>query len=283
MKEALYINYNGEFFNEDEAIFTVKNRAFRYGDALFETIRVINGKPCFMEDHFNRLEKGMEILKMKSSVNLFDELKKQIIALIKKNNITKGGRIRLTIFRTGEGFYTPEKEGRSYVIEATSINHNEYTLNERGLNVDVYNDFKRCRTDLSKIKTANNIPQVLAGIYKKENNLDDCLILNDQGRIVEAISSNVFLYKNNNIYTSAIEEGCVEGVMRKQIIEISKIMGINIFEGMLTGGMLLQADEMFLTNAINGIQWVSSYRTKRYSNNSIKEILEQLNKFYKAA
>ncbi len=278
MENILYINYNGFLYKEDEAIFTVKNRGFRYGDALFETIRIVNGKPCFLEDHFIRLKKGMKVLKMHSANISFNELKDQILKLIEKNHIRKGGRVRLTVFRSGDGLYTPENEGKSYAIEASPLGDNLYSLNENGLNVDIYNELRRYRNALAQIKSTNSIPHVLAGIYKKENNLDDCIVLNDLGRIVECVSSNIFLYKNHNIYTPALEEGCMDGIMRKQILGIAKKLNINVFEGMLNGSMLLQADEMFLTNAVNGVQWVASYRQKRYYNKATKEILEELNK-----
>ncbi|MCB0402305.1 MAG: aminotransferase class IV [Flavobacteriales bacterium] len=274
----LYINYDGFLYQEDEPIFTVKNRGFRYGDALFESIRVINGKPCFLEDHFMRLKKGMELLKMRPGKISFNDLKSQIEKLIVKNNITKGGRVRLSVFRSGEGLYEPETDGKSYVIEAKPIHDNHYVLNEKGLKVDVYNDLKIHKNKLSQIKTTNNIPNVLASIYKKENELDECILLNDSGRIAEAVSSNIFLYKNKNLYTPALDEGCMDGVMRKQIFRVAKELNINVFEGMLNGTMLLQADEMFLTNAINGVHWVASYRQKRYFNKAVKEILEEVNK-----
>ena len=272
MSTPLYINFNGFLYREDEKVFTINNRAFKYGDALFETIRIIDGEPCFIEDHFVRLKKGMKVLKMHSGN------KEQVTRLIEKNHIKKGGRIRLTVFRSAEGYYTPEEgEGKSYVIEAVSLADNSYVLNEKGSSVDIYNELKRRRNVLSQIKTTNNIPHVLTGIYKRENNLDDCIVLNDQDRIVEAISSNIFLYKNNNLYTPSLDEGCMDGVMRRQVLRIAKEMNINVFEGMVNGSMLLQADELFLTNAIKGIEWVVAYREKRYFNTATKEILEKIN------
>lgn len=277
MNNPLYINFNGFLYLEDEKVFTIKNRGFRYGDALFESIRVINGKAQYLEDHFIRLKRGMTVLKMHSANISFNELKDQIDKLIEKNHIRKGGRVRLTVFRSGEGLYTPENEGKSYAIEARPFKDDNYMLNEGGLSIDVYNELRRTKNILSQIKTTNNIPHVLAGIYKKENDLDDCIILNDQGRIVEALSSNIFLYKNNNLYTPSLDEGCMDGIMRKQVLRIAEEMNINVFEGMVNGSMLLQADEMFLTNAIKGIQWVVSYRQKRYFNKATKEILTHLN------
>ncbi len=281
MSSHLYINVDGFLYKEDEPVFKISNRAFKYGDALFETIRIVNGEPQFLEDHFIRLKKGMQILKMPAGVISFSQLKDQIVKLIEKNHIKYGGRIRLTVFRSGEGLYAPENQGKSFAIEAFPIASNKYCLNEKGLTIDVYNDLKIHRNFLSQIKTTNKIPQVLTGIYKTENNLDDCLVLNDQGRIAEALSSNIFLYKNNNLYTPSLEEGCMDGVMRKQVLKIANELSINVFEGMLNGSMLLQADEMFLTNAISGIQWVVSYRQKRYFNTAAKEILEQLNQSIK--
>ena len=275
----MYINFNSFLYEEDEKVFTVNNRAFKYGDALFETIRIINGEPCFLEDHFIRLKKGMKVLKMHAGTISFNELEDQIIRLIEKNHIKKGGRVRLTVFRSSDGFYTPEgDEGISYVIEALPLKEDIYELNEKGISIDIYDELKRSRNKLSQIKTTNNIPYVLAGIYKRENNLDDCMVLNDNDRIVEAISSNIFLYKNNNLYTPSLDEGCIDGVMRRQILKIAKELKINVFEGMVNGNMLLQADELFLTNAIKGIEWVVAYRGKRYFNKATKEIVEQLNK-----
>jgi len=277
MSNTLYVNYNGTFFKDNENIFGVENRAFRYGDALFETIRVVNGKPCFIEDHFKRLKKGMSILKMKSSSISFKELQTQLENLLIKNKIEEGGRVRITVFRVADGLYTPKNEKKSYVIEANPLKSNDYILNDRGLKIDVFNEYKRNKTALSQIKTTNNIPHILSGIFKEENNLDDCIILNEQGRIAEAISSNIFLIKNNSIYTPGMDEGCMLGVMRKQVLRISEELKYNVFEGMLTGSMLLQADEIFLTNAISGLLWVKEYRNKKYTNKTIKTILDRLN------
>ena len=278
MIPSLYINFNGFLYKEGEKVFTVNNRAFKYGDALFETIRIINGQPCFLEDHFKRIKKGMKVLKMNAGTISFNQLKDQIIRLINKNRIKEGGRIRLTVFRSSEGFYLPEgDEGRSYLIEASPLKEHIYKLNEKGITVGVYDELKITRNVLAQIKTTNNIPNILAGIYKRENNLDDCIVLNDQDRIAEAISSNIFLYKNNNLYTPSLEEGCIDGIMRSQVLKIAKNLKINVFEGMINGSMLLQADELFLTIAIKGIEWVAAYREKRYFNNATKEILDQLN------
>lgn len=277
MIKKRYINYDGFLYEEEEKIFTIDNRAFKYGDAVFETIRVINGIPVFVKDHFDRLKKGMDLLRMNSIPQTFDELQEQIVHLIKKNDIKKGGRVRITVFRVGEGLYTPKNDTKSYVIEAIPISKNLFKLNEKGLSIDLYTDIRVHPTVLTEIKTTNKIPNVLTGIYKTENNLDDCLMVNQNNHIVEAISSNVFLYKNNTLYTPSLSEGCIDGITRKHIIEIAETMGINVIEGTVTGSMLLQADELFLTNSIAGIKWVAHYRSKQYTNEATIEILKKFN------
>lgn len=277
MSTQRYINYDGKLHPENEKIFTINNRAFKYGDAVFETIRVINGQPVFVHDHFTRLKKGMDLLRMNTIPLTFEELYEQILHLIEKNKITEGARVRITVFRVGEGLYTPVNDTKSYVIEAIPISKNLYELNEEGLHIDLYTDIKVHPTILTQIKTTNKIPNVLTGIYKKEHDLDDCLMINEQHHIVEAISSNVFLYKNNTLYTPSISEGCIDGITRKHIIEVANSMNITVIEGVVTGSMLLQTDELFLTNSIAGIKWVKEYRGKFYTNETTKLILEKFN------
>lgn len=277
MSTQRYINYDGKLYPENEKIFTINNRAFKYGDAVFETIRVINGQPVFVHDHFTRLKKGMDLLRMNTIPLTFEELYEQILHLIEKNKITEGARVRITVFRVGEGLYTPKNDTKSYVIEAIPISKNLYELNEEGLHIDLYTDIKVHPTILTQIKTTNKIPNVLTGIYKKEHDLDDCLMINEQHHIVEAISSNVFLYKNNTLYTPSISEGCIDGITRKHIIEVANSMNITVIEGAVTGSMLLQTDELFLTNSIAGIKWVKEYRGKFYTNETTKLILEKFN------
>jgi branched-chain amino acid aminotransferase len=265
-------------FLETENIFTVNNRAFKYGDAIFETIRIIDGKLCFLPDHFERLKIGMDFLQFKNCEMSFEDITKQMEELIIKNNLKKGARVRLTVFREAEGFYTPFNEKCGYVIEAKPIETNHYILNEKGLLVDIYNLHRRSTSKLSNIKTTNDIPQILAGLYALENNLDDCIILNKHNRIVETTNSNIFLYKKNNIYTPSLDEGCMDGIMRKQILKIAEKLKINIFEGMLNANVLLQADEVFLTNVVKGVQWVKTFKEKTYTNEAAKMFVDELNK-----
>lgn len=273
-----FIDHNGTHLPADQPLFTANNRAFCYGDALFETIRITNYSPQFLKDHLERLLIGMSVLKMQINP-IFNEtfFEHAILTLAKKNGGTSDGRIKLTIYRNPGGFYAPDVNTVSYLIEITSLESVGYELNAKGYSVDLYTELKKSQSALSAIKSANCAVYVMAGIFKKQNSLDECILVNDKGIITEAISSNIFAVKNGVLYTSPVADGCVDGVMRKKIIELAKANRIAVYELSIMQNVLLGADELFLTNAINGIRWVAAYKQKKYFNDTSKKLLEKLN------
>ncbi len=273
-----FIDHNGSFVPADQSVIKANNRAFRYGDALFETIRIVNLKPQFLKEHLQRLHKGMSVLKMKVNP-IFNEtfFEHAILELAQKNGITSDGRVRLTVYRNEGGFYAPDDNNISYLIEVSAMEERGYELNNQGYTVDLFTEMKKPQSVLSSIKSANSIIYVMAGIFKNTHSLDDCILVNDKGSITEAISSNIFAVKNGVLYTSPIIDGCVDGIMRKKIIEIAAANRIAVHELSIMQSVLLGADELFLTNAINGIRWVVAYKQKRYFNNTSKKLTEKLN------
>jgi len=273
-----FINHNGIILAADQPLFTINNRAFCYGDALFETIRIANNNPQFLKEHIQRLLVGMDVLKMENNYFFSEDFfEKAIKELAEKNDITSDGRVKLTVYRNQGGFYTPEENTVSYLIEVTSLAVKGYEINTKGYTVDLYTDIKKSQSPLASIKSANSAIYVMAGIHKKKNSLDECVLINDKGNITEAISSNIFAVKNGVLYTSPIADGCIDGVMRKKIIEIAQANRIAVYELSIMQSILLGADELFLTNAINGIRWVVAYKQKRYFNTTSKKLLEKLN------
>jgi branched-chain amino acid aminotransferase len=117
----------------------------------------------------------------------------------------------------------------------------------------------------------------MASLYARSKGLDDCLLQNYKLGIIEATSSNLFIVSNGVLYTPSLEDGCVGGIMRMQVINIALENQIKVYECNLNPQNLLAADEIFLTNAINGIQWVGSYRTKRYFNEMSRRMIGLLN------
>ena len=274
------VNYNGKLLNANEPLLKVDNRAFRFRDSVFETIRVMNGQVLFLNEHIARLTKGINALKMDLSPEYTtDFFQRQIDELIKTNAVTAGGRIRLTVFRNGEAFYTPPVNSTSYIIEAYAIDENEYTLNQKGYTVDIYNEVKKQQNSLSSIKSGNSLLYVLAGVHKTKQQLDECILMNSKGDVIESINSNVFAVKNGVLYTPPVAEGCVDGVMRKKLIEVAFKNRIAVYEINIAQSVLLSADEVFLTNVIRGLRWVGAYKNKRYFNTTAKLLTDKLNEY----
>lgn len=273
-----YIIHNDGFIPADQPLLTAHNRGFRYGDGLFESMRMVNGKLKFAEQHADRLKAGMKALKMEGA-NLLDEyfLKQKTAELCKKNKLKDNVRFRLSVYRDGEGLYTPATNKSGYVLEASPLTESTYELNKKGLIVDVYDEITKSADKLANYKTCNSLVYVMAGLYKKQYNLDEVFILNHNGFLCESISSNVFVVYNKQIYTPALSEGCISGVMRGVVMNIAKTNNIQIVEAQINPEVLKEAEEVFITNAIGGIRWVMGYGRKRYFNEMTKLLSAKLN------
>lgn len=282
MSEGLHINFNGSLVSSAEPVLPIHNRGFRYGDGLFETLRVMDGQPLFLNRHCQRLLEGMRFMKMNIPVS-FNEVffEQEVNKVLMKNEMSGGARARLTVFRNDGGLYSPETNDVSYVIETIPIESNAYELNKKGLNVDVFDEQKKSLNKISSIKASSCLPLVLAGIFKNEKNLDDCIILNEIGSIAEATSSNIFIAHNGVFYTPSLNQGLIPGVMRQFLIEMLRKSGTEVQECPLSPSALLRADEVFLTNVIHGVQWVAAYKQKRYFSNISKSLVDKLNQAVK--
>lgn len=273
-----YILHNGEFVAANHPVIGVENRAFRYGDGLFESMRMNNGKLKFAELHADRLKAGMKALKM-DGADLMDEyfLKQKTAELCKRNKLKDNVRFRLSVYRAGAGLYTPDSNKSGYVLEATALPQSTYELNKKGLIVDVYDEITKPVNKLSNYKTTNSLLFVMAGLYKKQYNLDEAFILNQQGFLCESISSNIFVVYDKQIYTPALSEGCIAGVMRSVVMGMAKSNNIPLTEAQINPEVLKEAEEVFITNATGGIRWVMGYGRKRYFNEISKHLSARLN------
>ncbi len=273
-----YCIYNGHLVSLYEPSVSFSNRAFRYGDSIFETIKFTNGKIMFLADHIKRLKLGMTTLRMNVPTEFtVANIEQLILHLIDQNEIRKESRIRLTVFRNEGGYYTPSINDISFLIETEAVDEVGYVLNQKGLWVDIYAEIKKPINKLANLKTGSCLMYVMAGIAKSSMKLDDCLIINTNGNIIETINSNIFVVKNGTLYTSPITDGCVDGIMRKQILEIASRFKLLTFEQTLTVHTLTSGDEVFLTNAIKGIQWVGQFQNKFYTNQKAQFFTEKLN------
>jgi branched-chain amino acid aminotransferase len=273
-----FINFNGSIISSDHQIFTVSNRGFRYGDGLFESMRYMNGQLKFPDLHIDRVLKGMKILKLENSFHLDSWfLREKVEELARRNKIGPDARFRLTVFRDSGGLYSPESNKMAYVLECQSMDESQYTFNNKGLIIDVYDELTKSVNILSNLKTCNSLIYVLAGIFKNQYKLDEVMILNQHGFLCESISSNVFVVYDRKLYTPSLNEGCIGGVMRQVVMRLAIENGIELIEAQVNPDILNEADEVFITNAAKGIQWVMGYNSKRYFNEMSKFLSEKLN------
>lgn len=273
------IIYNGGMQDAQELSFSVSNRSFRYGDGVFETIRCRNGQPLWWSYHFNRLKKSAELLKIELP-DLFtpEQIHEKICDLLRVNEFGKGARLRLSLFRSSGGFYKPLNNMGEYVIEAEELENEKYTLNKTGLNVGVYPEFTKACNALGGLKSSSALLYVMASIYAQENNRDDVVILNETGHVAEVTSSNIFMVAGKKLYTPDLDQACVDGVMRKVLLDISQKYGYKVIECAILPDDLLKADEVFITNAIRGIQWVKGIKNKRYYHEVSSNLIAALEK-----
>ncbi|MFY8066391.1 MAG: aminotransferase class IV [Flavobacterium sp.] len=272
------VNFNG-VITEEELLFSASNRSFLYGDGVFETLKIVNNKILFFEDHYFRLLASMRIIRMQIPMSFTLEfLGEQVLALVNRQEIQDAARVRLTVFRNDGGYYTPADNKVSFVITASALTVKSYTVNQAAFEVDLYKDFVVPKQLLSTLKTNNKLTQITASIFAQENGLDTCLLINDDKNVIEAANGNLFMVLNGQLITPPITEGCLNGIMRKQILKLAKeFQSVEVVEKAISPFDLQKADELFITNVIVGIQSITKYRKKEFENSLAKQLLDKLN------
>jgi len=274
------INFNGTIVSHDASLLT-NNLAFLYGDAVFETLKIVDSKVLFLEDHYFRLMSSMRVIRMEIPMNFtmeyFEEL---ILELVIAKQMQTSARARITVFRNDGGYYLPKTNTVSFLVNAEPLLDPLYLLDQKEYVVDLYTDFYIPRQLLSSIKTTNKILNVTASIYADENGLDNCILLNDSKNVVEALQGNIFMLKGAKLVTPPVSEGCLNGIMRKQILSLARKMEkLEVVEEVISPFDLQKADELFITNVIKGIQPITRYRKKDFAIDLAAELTQKLNEF----
>lgn len=272
MSQILFSNINGRLIPTNETDIHSSEEAVRSRYGLYEAMLVKNGQIEWPDLHWQRLWKGLlqlgfQIPEHYSAV--FFEA--QILELAAQNGAMDLGRIRIQ-------FYSEERQKPFmpfYYIEATSIEKSLSQWNEKGLVLGVLKDFRKPMTSESNCKINHSLHIPLARKAMAENNWDDALLRNTEGRIIESSMANLFWIKDGIFFTIPLSEGCLEGTMRTWIISQLQNNALEIIEKELELIELLEADEVFLTNSIRQIKWVGKIGEKNYGN---KFLLQNLNK-----
>lgn len=274
------INLNGKLFSEEDAKISPHNRGLFYGDAVFETVRISSIKILFWEDHYLRLMASMRIMRMDIPMKFTMEyLEEQILTTINASHPgAQATKARLTVYRNKGGLYTPTNSAVSFLITSETLDTPFYLHNSKPYEIELFKDYYLNSGLLSTIKSNNKLLHVLGGIYAKENNYDNCLLLNENKMVVEALNGNLFLVLGNTIKTPPVTDGCLRGILRKQLLDMAKQLPNYTFEETTISPFELQkADELFITNVITGIQPISKYRKKEYGNQVSKDLITKLN------
>jgi branched-subunit amino acid aminotransferase/4-amino-4-deoxychorismate lyase len=278
MNKPLLINFNGEIVSSKDKLFQAADRILRYGDGLFESMRALKGRVPLWHRHYQRLEKSAALLQMHMPEKLTPAFFQQLLQYLLSCNNLQNARIRFTLYRKGEGLYLPETNECGYLIEIREMQEPEFVFNVTGLQTGIYTgNYKSC-SSLSNIKTNNGLLYVLASVHCKQQMLDECLIINQKGYICESMSSNVFILKEDQLITPSLRQGCIDGVMRKLVLELAADMSLRTVESYITLDDLDEAAELFFTNAVSGVRWASSCNGRIYGQEIASLLSAELNK-----
>lgn len=272
-------NLNGYIIRNQHLGISLDNRGLNYGDGVFETLKYSRKRIHFWEDHYFRLMASMRILRMEIPLDFSPEyLEEQIHKTLKVNNLSEqAARVKILVVRKVGGFYTPTNNEPDFLITCQEISESEYSLNEEGLQIDLYKDHYKLSGLLGNLKTTSAQLYTLAGVYAQENGLGEVLLLNEKKEVIEGLQSNIFILKGDELITPPLQSGCLKGIMRKQIIETAPQIGLEVKEEAFSPFALQKADELWLTNSIKGIQWVGQYRKKTFRSEKAGEMIKRLN------
>ena len=276
----IFFNYNGKIFSENDTIIGPTNRGLRDGDGLFETIKYKNGAIILAAQHFERLWAGMDALEFTVPIHFTAEkLTVEIKTLIKKNKL-KEARIRLTVIRSDGGIYDPKNNTPNYIIEAIKLPEDNGSLNINGLQICIYEAAIKSVDKFSSLKNNNYLPYFMGAKFAKQQHCNDALILNSKGNICDSTIANIFFIKDKTIFTPSLTQGCVAGVMRNWLINSLRLLNYKVEETTVSKSLLYEADEVFLSNSIYNIRWVSSLENKNYASIEIQKMNELLQRKY---
>lgn len=273
------VNINGNIVAFDSDKISIKNRGLLYGDAVFETLKVSSGKIFFWEDHYFRLMASLRILRIDIPMNFTMEfLQKEILRTVPDDSSTSDHRIKMYFSRKVGGKYTPQSNDLEYFIESESIEGSFYRIDDADYKIELFKDHLISSGLLSTLKTNTKTIHVLGSIFAQENEYQNCLLLNEKKNVVEALNGNIFIVKDKTVITPPLDDGCLRGIIRKQIISIvDQLDEYGFEERSVSPFELLKVDEIFITNVMVGIQPVTQYRNKTYVDQVAKQILPRLN------
>lgn len=265
---------NSQVFEIEDLPLALGNRAFKYGDGLFETIALPKGKPRLLDYHLQRLSEGADYLHLDYS-NILNQKKaaSHISQLQELNSVEGDAIVKLHIWRNAVGKYAVMNTDADSLITLEKTAFNKFSVLKRA---DFSEKTINYASGFSQFKTMNALKYVIAGNEKLEKGLDEIIILDQKGFISEALSSNIFWKKADKFFTAPISTGCISGVMRRWIIEKLTENGLEIHEKLVGKNEFLESDCIFTSNA-SGIAHISSIGSLQFEIDAVaQQLIEQV-------
>lgn len=287
MNQSLFMTHQHSFLlngsvikPEDPAVIQDYNSDINK-NGLVETMRFTDGRIRFLNEHLSRLREGLVVKKLKEPADIkVEKFMRQITKLISENELHGDIKIRLMVFEDSKATTDGQLRESSYLVETIQLEDHDYSWSTNGLSIGVFKDAYKQITSASMFKNINlnltNEAQKYAGL----NKWDESIILNEDGQVIETAISNLFIVIHNDarsnriVLTPPVDDGCVRGILRGHVIKLMHLYGIKFQEKSLHLEDLENASEIFLTNAVRGIRWVSTFNDMTF-NHDISSTLHQ--------
>lgn len=275
----MYIHVNGELIPKEEAHISPFDHGYLYGIGLFETIRVYNRHPFLLDDHIERLNKGLQMIRINFECST-DVWKTRIDELLQVNGYSDA-YIRINISAgIGElGLTANPYDDPTTIIFSKPLSVNG-KISEKA--ATILKTKRNSPEGVFRLKSHHFLNNVLAKQELGNNPRREGIFLNEKGYIAEGIVSNVFWVKDRIVYTPALETGILNGVTRKFICSLLRRKQIELKEGFYEPDHLYDADEAFMTNSIQGIVPFYAVDKRHFPGNNgeiTKILLNNYNKY----
>lgn len=267
---------NNKLISTQDYSVTYNHRAFKYGDGVFETIKVSKSVPLFLKHHYSRLVLALSFFEFEiPEFWSYSFFVRHCLDLIKANNIIYGN-LRIQVSRLGGGKYLPTSYGCDLLMEVEPTEQTTYQINSQANKLGVFTKMTKGLEESSNYKTLNSNVYIQAAIYKAQQQFNEVIVLNQQGRVADASAANVFIAINNLLIVPPSSEGGVDGVLRRVLVKLCKQNKIDLQVAPISQTDLKDASEIFVTNVIKGIQPITEFEGKKMKNSYSQKLIEFL-------
>lgn len=267
----MYLFYNQKYHLANTPIIPASSKALRYGELVFETIKYSHNKLFFVEHHYNRLIQAANLLQLNIPIHFTQKILEQNINNLLAKNKLSTARVRVTLHKGEGGLFENDEKATNLLIETYNLPTPNYEWNSNGLDICLYSAIKKTIDTYSNYKTGNYLVYNMAALYAKQQKCNEAILLNTNNKVCDGTISTIFLVKNNTLITPPLSDGGVAGIMRQHIINHTQTIQQSI-----TINDVITADEVVLTNVIKGLQWVKQFEDKKYENNYLLQLYNQI-------